>query len=279
MNRRKFIKSGLLYLPFTYALDPISNIFFNKIAKAAQLRVLSPFLAGYESNLVAKYRFEDSPGFTADSAGSNTLTNNGADGENSIIMEGSQSAHFVRSNTDNMYCTDANLDSGFPWRYDDTPSEVKDYSFAFWVRLDTLPSSAVETYYICCKWAAGASDRVFAIWVDHNDNKLYVNMGITSGTDYDSVGFGTAFIADRWYFCGISYTDSTRNCKIRIWGNTEGDYLGSDVNDTFTGTTVNQDLPFWIGARSDGNRYADMYLDKFMVYDTPLPLSYYDTLR
>ena len=50
---------------------------------------------GEEDNRVAVWRFEDDPGFTVDTEGTNTLTNNGVDEETTLYKQGTKCAAFV----------------------------------------------------------------------------------------------------------------------------------------------------------------------------------------
>ena len=228
---------------------------------------------------VALWRFEDSPGFITDSQGNNDLTNDGADQENSVIKEGAQSAKFVRANTDRMTITDANQDAGFPWRYDDGGSIVKDFSICFWLRLNSSPDINNETMYVFNKYDITGL-RVFAIWVDSGLDKVAFVMGHTNGTAYQKVTFATACAINKWYHVGITYKASDKSYRIRIWDDNASAFLGNDLTGAFTNATDARDVGLTIGAREgDGNREFDGYLDELVVFNAVITTDEIDDIR
>jgi len=228
-----------------------------------------------DAHCIALWRFEDSPGFTVDSIGGNNLTNDGAD-ESATEKEGAQSARFLQANTDKMTITDAAQDAGFPWRYDDGAGRTKTFSICFWVRLLTLPGT--ETACLIDKYNTTGSLRVFAVWIANTSNKLTLVMGKSNGTGYDEIIFGTACVINRWYHVGVTYDVSDRSGRIRVWDDTAGALLDSDETGTFTATDA-RDVGLTIGARGDGNREHDGYLDEIVVFDDVLSTAEIDQIR
>ena len=231
-----------------------------------------------DSNCMAVWRFEDSPGFVVDSQGNNDLANDGADEENSLIKEGVQSALFVRANTDKMTITDANQDAGFPWRYDDGGSIEKDFSICGWFRLNSLPSNNGEAQYIISKYST-SSARVFGIWLDDDVNKIRLAMGHTSGTLYQELIFDTACAINTWYHFGITYNAITRAGLIRIWDDNASDFLDSDKAVVFTNATDACDVGLTVDARDDDYRSFDGYTDELVVFNRVLTIDEIDDIR
>ena len=231
-----------------------------------------------DSNCVAVWRFEDSPGFGIDSQGSNDLTNVGADEENTYYKEGSQSASFNRAISDRMTITDANQDAGFPWRYDDGESIVKDFSICGWFRLKTVPYDYSSSYYIFSKYSL-SSARVFGIWIADTDNKIKLAMGWNNGETYEEAPFGTACVINRWYHFGITYDSATKFGRIRMWDDTAQALLDSDKTNTYANATDACDVGLTIGTRDDAGRPFDGYIDELVVFNRVITIDEIDDIR
>ncbi len=232
-----------------------------------------------DPNCVALWRFEDSPGFTVDSQGSNDLTNDGADEENTYYKEGSQSAKFVNSNNDSMTIADADQDAGFPWRYADGGSVEKSYSINFWMRFITLPSVIGSYIYFISKAKLNGSIlNCFSIASD-GSNKLIFLKGYNSGASYEIVTFGTAFEVDKWYQIGVTYDSSTKGYCLRVWDDTANDFLDSDLTGNFTNATDLVDVPLHLGRRHSNYGWLDGYLDELVIFNRVISTDEIDAIR
>jgi hypothetical protein len=230
-----------------------------------------------DSNCVAVWRFEDSPGFTADSKGGNTLTNDGTDEESTLIKEGSQSALFVLANTDDMSITDDDLDAGFPWRYEDGAGMSKSFSVCLWMRVVTLPG---DDRYMIAKYHTSGDLRVWAINIDYTNNKVRFIAGHTAGTLYEEKFFGTACVTGRWYHVGVTYNSTTYAYRIRIWDDTAGALLGADATGNFSQAIDPRDVGFTIGSRwHNAATYFSGYLDEVVVFKDVLTADEIDQIR
>ena len=237
-----------------------------------------------DPNCVALWRFEDTPGFVVDSQGSNDLTNTGADEENTYYKEGSQSSKFVKSSGDEMNIADADLDVGFPWRYNDGGSAEKDFSICFWIRLNTLPSILGAISYIASKYSTAAPGlRCFAINIQSGAEVadcLAANLGITSGTSFEGYTVqGYPFVINRWYHVAVRYDDSARRVYFTAWDDTAGNYLFQNEYYDYSGTTEIEDVQFSVGARSDQSGTLDGYLDEMVVFNRVITSDEVDVIR
>jgi len=228
-----------------------------------------------DPNCVALWNFE-SGAFVDDSIGNNDLTNDGADEETTLFKQGSQSAKFVRNNTDVMTIADADLDEGFPWRYDDTPTEEKSYSACVWVYLNSTPS---ENMYIFSKYSPGDNLRVIQLFVDYGSDRLYLGAGHTSGTAVENIPHLTKLVVNRWYHIGVTYRVSDWQAVIRIWDDTAGAIHGTSTDDNFSQAIDNMDVLLSIGSRSDGSRPLDGYLDEMVFFNRVITSDEIDAIR
>ena len=221
-----------------------------------------------DSDCVALYNFE-SGSFLSDSIGSNDLTNDGADEETTIYFQGSQSAKFVRANTDKMYVLDGDLDSGFPFKMGESN---RDITFFFRVYLSSLPS-AVPNYF----GAIGFVGANSPISVEINaDNKAVVFLNYWA----EEYAYGTAFEAEKWYSVAFTYNSSDDSYRIRIYDHSAGDLLDDDLTGTTDDPLVVNGAgeKFYLGSPFYDPEAPDYVLDEVVVFSRVLDTTEIDAI-
>ena len=225
-----------------------------------------------DSNCKALWKFENGA-LGTDSKGTNTLTVSGVDADTSDYKEGSCSAEFVRINSDYAYITDANLDAGYPLKNGDSNKKI---SVCFWFK---CPSDPDEAGYIYSKYDTVNNKRTFAISADWSVNRVIVWIGYNSGASGESIGHASSITTDRWYHVGVTYQDSDKSYRIRIWDDTAQAILGSDATGNTTNNINIEDATTAIGHRNDGARVFGGNLDELVVFDDILSTDEIDAIR
>ena len=216
-----------------------------------------------DPNCVALYKFEDTPGFVADSIRDNDLTNNGPEEENTVVFEGAQSAKFIRVNSDQFYISDADLDDDFPMKNGGTG---KTYTICGRVYLNSITA----THYIMSKYVgAGPFSLSF-------DSSGYLRLWHQTG-GYKP--FGTVCQTGRWYSFAVSYNDTDYSYRIRIYDHTANDFLGPDATGDMGGTPTLTTAQLAWGGRADNQDYLDGYLDEIVVFNKWLESYELDAIR
>ena len=171
-----------------------------------------------DSNCVALWRFEDGA-LTVDSIGTNTLTAVGVPtADTSIYKEGGASVNY---NSTYHGIFDADLDTGFPLKNGDTNKKI---SVCFWVRFTNLPGTGLQTY-LFSKWkVANQRSILIQCYNDGASSRFYLSIGSDAGDEF--VDHGSALSAEVWYHIGVTYQDSDKSYKIRIWDDNAGALLG-----------------------------------------------------
>jgi hypothetical protein len=215
----------------------------------------------------------DDGALTVDSKGSNTLTNtNGVVANTVDFKEGDASAEFVAASGQTLVITDANLDAGFPLKNGDTNKEI---SVCCWVKLTDFTLVGWEG--IWSKYESAANTRSMELGVDNATQRFKVFMGI--GTGSSSVNFSelnTTVVADRWYHVTVTYRDSDKSWRIRVWDDTAQTAVESTGNTT---SFINvEDAPFHINGNPSGNE-LDIIIDEFVVFSDILTVAEIDDIR
>jgi hypothetical protein len=228
-----------------------------------------------DPNCVAVWRFEDTPGFTADSQGGNTLTNFGADVETTTVFEGSRSAKFVLDNQDNMTIADADQDAGLPFRYADGGSMEKSFTICLRVYPLTLPSVVGGNMALVAKFHPSSDTRVFSVRMDSNDI-FAIAVGYNNGSSYQTVYFTVAIpSATQWYSVAFSYDYSDYGYRIRAYDHVADALLASDATGNFGQAIDPLDIALTIGSVFEGG-FSDTILDEIVVFNRVLSVSEID---
>jgi len=123
---------------------------------------------------------------------------------------------------------DASLDAGFPLKNGDTNKKI---SVCYWIRPATLTLN-IWTVDVLIKSASGKTSWTTALNI--NTAKPLMSIGYSGGTAWEpKVAANPAVLAGRWYHVGVTYDDSDKSYRIRVW-----DENAATVYET-TGNTTN----------------------------------------
>lgn len=205
-----------------------------------------------DPNCVALWRFEDSA-LTADSKGTNTLTNNAVVVSNQVdYKEGAASADFEVGSTQYFDIADSDLDAGFPLKNGDANKKI---SICSWFQMESLST----TLGLYSKYDITLNTRSLFIRVNTNGT-FQINMGYNGGVGGEDIYNAGSLVAGRFYHYGFTFQDSDKAWKVVVWDDTGG----SKVIDA-SGTTTNNinvgDAPVAIG---------------LTYYDNTTPISSFD---
>jgi hypothetical protein len=222
-----------------------------------------------DANCVALWRFE-SGALTTDSKGTNTLAEGGTPtADTATFKEGAASVNLDPS-TDYLVITDANLNTGFPLKSGDT---IKTISVCGWFRCD-----AVGARQIFSKYATVAGGRSFTITLQVTSDRFGIRLGHTSGDSYQDIFGMNALVTGRWYHFGVTYQDSDKAYKIRLWDDTGAALIenlsGTATNNIFVNTTQ-----VCVGTRSNLAEYFDGLIDEMVVFKDILTTDEIDQIR
>ncbi len=172
-----------------------------------------------DDNCVALWRFE-SGALTTDSKGTNTLVAGGTPtADTSDYQEGSASVEM--GVLDYYLITDGNLDAGFPLKDGDANKKI---SMCTWVYIDSGPD------VIFYKWGG---DGYRSLILDNGEGKFRLSLGYNA-TQTVSLVKTASWTSGRWYHIGLTYQDSDKSWRLRIWDKTAVGLLGGVE---YTGTS------------------------------------------
>jgi len=237
-------------------------IVFNRFVRSAESTMLS--LGTYSTNNFeddddcrALYRL-DPNALTVDSKGSNTLTAyNSPVSEDSAFQEGAGSVDLEVNSIRYLAIDDADLDSGFPLKSDDT---VKDFAVCCYFRVE---SNGERT--ILSKYDHGANKRTFHISYRDSGSSIYkvqAQLGYNGGASGEVIQHTSTLSITTWYHVTLTYSNSDKSYALRL-RDTDGVAVGTDVTGTATLDTNKlyvDDAPFAIGAMFN-NSTADQTFD------------------
>lgn len=228
-----------------------------------------------DSDCRAWYRLE-SGALTTDSSGEgNTLTNSNGVTNSTDHKEGSHSAEFDAGSSQCLYRSDGDLAAGFPGKTGDSVHKI---TVCCWVQFDTVtpaaPSGVVRKYDYASNW------RSWGINLKHTSSELVWVVGYNSGAAYEYAEFGTACQTGRWYHVGCTFDGASGDYRLRVWDDTAGALLDSDV----TGTWSDADLPgtaapLVLGAYLTDLRFHDGHLDDVVIFSDVLSADDIDAIR
>lgn len=227
-----------------------------------------------DSNCVAVYRFE-SGALTADSKGTNTLTNyNAVTANTTTYREGSAAANFVHASSQAFYVADSNLASGFPLKNGDSSKLI---SVTAWVRFATVDG----TNTIFTKGGDPGAYSLMLQGIGWANWEL--SFGYNSGSSRQTLTLGQNRIANKWYHVGVVVDGVNKTYHLRIKNVTDNstpeDFAGSFDND------LNVEAgQFSIGAYDSYGTLAlgfmsDGQMDEMTVWNKLLSSSDIDSIR
>lgn len=245
----------------------ISSLLHGHALDAAVLDPVNNF--ANDPHCKALWRFE-SGGLITDSKGSNTLINNNTVTEDTTnYMEGACSASFDSANTEYFNITDANLDSGFPLK---SGSSSPEFTWLGWF------NPATVTTFMCLwgKYDAPGDNRSAKIQVT-DTAAIRLLLGHTNGTAYEAFELSRTLVATQDYHVAVTYKDSDRSYKIRLWDDTASAVYSTSGTATNNISLVSTD--FLIGNSSGVLRYFNGRIDEAVVFDRVLLDTEIDAIR
>ncbi len=216
----------------------------------------------------------DNGALTTDSKGTNTLTNSGVTADTGDFKEGDASGGF---NSDQLSITDASLDAGFPLKSGDANKKI---SVSFWMKINAKPTGLV--FWACAtKWSSSGSKRSFGAFVSDQGStvtRVSLLIGFNGGASTEIILDTTVdIVADRWYHVGVTFQDSDKSFRIRIWDDT-----AQSVTETTGNSTNNiniEDAGFELGS-ADGDAFSlNGKLDEVVVFNDILSSGEIDKIR
>jgi hypothetical protein len=204
----------------------------------------------------ALWRFE-SGALTVDSKGNNTLTASASPPTVDTVdfKEGAGCAVFAAANTQHYSITDANLDTGFPFKNGDT---TKTGSFCFWYK----PTTTASWRFLISKSNYPPGNAAFAL-IDNN-GVLYIEYG-QGAYNWNDTSTGITLASGHEYHITCTI-DINGRVQIIVWDDTTSiaySWLG-----WFNGAIAISYNPFVIGDRDGYNGNAlDGRLDEIVVFN------------
>ncbi|UCD52921.1 MAG: hypothetical protein JSW27_09825 [Phycisphaerales bacterium] len=222
-----------------------------------------------DPNCVALWRLEASA-LTADSIGSNTLTNSNAASDANDYQEGSACADFEGDDLAKLYIADADLDGEFPFKSGTSNNKI---SVCFWAKWESI----TNYQEIVGKTDNDTNDVSFSIW---NDPSGHITMGIgyNGGASEEELVLSSAVTTGRWYHVGATFDDDTKSWKMRVWDDTAGAILASDSG-TATNNVNFTDIGWYLGDGAVDGYPFDGKLDEVLVFNDILTTEEIDEIR
>ena len=220
-----------------------------------------------DSSVKALWRFE-SGALTVDSIGSNTLTaSSSPPTTDSDHKEGAGSALLASANSQTFKITDANLNTGFPFKSNDA---TKTGSFCFWYK----PTTIDGWKFLIGKSKYPAPNAAFAL-VD-NGGTLWIEYG-NGGSSWNDTNTSISFVAGHWYHIGCSI-DSYGNVTIVVWDDTTSTRYFWHNGFILAPYITNND--FYIGDRmGPSGNYLNGRLDELVVFNRAIMSAEIDLIR
>ena len=164
------------------------------------------------------------------------------------------------------YVLDLNGSNEAAYVDDDPAFETTDFSIQAWVNPSSLPSTGNQAWFV-------NKNRVYRMGLDNNGGTTKIIAQHRSGGTYENIEGSTLLDASGgWYHVVFTFDDSSN--RLRIYVN------GSKINqESYSGSTVNQNSEFSIGRRHDTNgAYYDGKIDEVAYWDTELSANAISTL-
>jgi hypothetical protein len=203
-------------------------------------------------NLVGFWKMDEASGTRVDeTANNNDLTANGTGGVASAAGKISDAADFEKGDSDYLSIADASQ----------TGLDITgDFTIAFWMKLESLPSSSGSASTIIQKYTAGNGYFVF---LADTDDKVYIDLyGGGNTRDISTNAFVVSGDVGNWVHVVVASSLTSGN--VAMYKN------GSSVSVTTGGTRIGaigtNAEPFQIGGGSFYN-YYDGLLDEFGIWN------------
>lgn len=214
-----------------------------------------------DPNCVSLFRMENGA-LTADSIGSNTLTQYGTVTADTVnYMEGAASADFNYSSSGALYRTDTNLSADFPGK-DGAANNV--FSFPAWFRVDVDHGTFM---CICAKYDPTQSKYTYMVGC--NVTVDYVQLTIGDGAaNVENYTIASAGLAvGTWYHILATYDGATKNWTLRLYN--DGDKTTKSNSGTGSLAIGYSSVPNFVVGRADGatSYRLDGKIDELVIFD------------
>jgi len=220
-----------------------------------------------DANCVSLYRMENGA-LTTDSIGTNTLTNNNVANDTTNYKEGSAAA--IGSAGDYMIRADADLSADFPFKSGSSNDKI---SICAWIRPTSFPASST----ISAKFFDGAATKDTYDLIINASGTLQLRIWAVGSSEQYS--FGTNMSLNKWYHVGVTYDDSTKSYRMRVWDDDAGDYLGIDRTGTGTKTAnKHADATFSVCSMRIYNPFLGQ-VDEVVIFNDVLSTDEIDQIR
>lgn len=227
-----------------------------------------------DPSCVALWRFE-SGALTADSIGTNTLTNNGVAESTGSFKEGACAADFeYNDETDALTIADDDLDSGFPLKSGESNTQ---FSICFWMK----PESILPLY-VFSKGTTVNDTMSFAIICTYHVSsyvKPEIWIGRNGGEDISTWSDFTNFPAGQWYHISVIHDGEGKHTTFRLYRDSSG--VATTYDYDWGTTTAITDSPVAIGNKcipAAGNGF-DGLLDEMVVFNRLISVDEADAIR
>ncbi len=239
------------------------------LAALAPARAANDF--SRDSHCKALYRLE-AGALTTDSMGSNTLANHGVT-STAAHEEGSDAGSFASANSAYGTIPDASLAGGFPLKSSDTNKKI---SVTFWCCASTLPVSG-EQRGLVTKNKLGKQSFAAVVYNSAGMTCFVMRTGRSGTNSYEGHVLSSLRVASgKWYHVGMTYQDSDRAFRIRVWDDSAQQVY--ETTGTGTGTINVKDADFELGRTLAAN-YWNGYIDEVAVFDDVLTADEIDQIR
>jgi hypothetical protein len=226
-----------------------------------------------DSNCVALYRLENGAP-TVDSKGSNTLTiDNAPVAKPTDYKEGSCSYDFENGSDQQMFRTDANLSSGFPFKYGESNNLL---SVACWFKVEQFG----DYRYLLSKYDAATNGRCWTMRV--NVSGIFALLVGHGSTSLQTINLFTGLQTGRWYHVGLTINAITMDVLAILYDDSTGSR--TKITETISNAMNAFQCPFCVGgsftsgAPTNSSSW-DGLIDEVVVFKDILTESEIDQIR
>ena len=156
------------------------------------------------------------------------------------------------------YVLDLNGSNEAAYVDDDPAFETTDFSIQAWVDPSSLPSTGNQAWFV-------NKNRVYRMGLDNNGGTTKIFAQHRSGGTYSDIQGSTLSDASGgWYHVVFTFDDSSNRLRLYINGSRV-------AQESYSGSTVNQNSEFSIGRRHDTNGgYYNGKIDEVAYWNTEL---------
>lgn len=204
-------------------------------------------------NLVSYWKLDESSGNATDIVGSNTLTNNNTATysagkiNNGVNLASASSQSLSASDSASLSLTG-------------------DFTFSFWVKLASNPSSGQE-FNLITKYLPTGNQRSYQVLYSEDSGNYNISLNInadgasaSTNVSWLSVNLGTG----TWKHIVIKYTASTHTSEAYVNGSSLG------TKDSVRTSIFDSTAPFVLGSTNAGGSYLNGSLDEMGIWSRPL---------